>query len=264
MALLELQKLSKSFGGLKAVNELDLSIDRDEIVGLIGPNGAGKTTVFNMISGVFKPTMGKVLFKNDDITGFKPHCIVNKGLARTFQLTTLFSNLTVLENILLGFHLKSQIGYRRALFGIVSNRARYKQILDSAVGLADFMGIGNKRNELAKNLSHGHCRVLEVAIALATGPELLLLDEPVTGMSAIESQEMMNKIREINKKGISILLVEHHMKVVMDVCEKICVLDFGIKIGEGSPNEICNNQRVIKAYLGEMYAIRSPGHKSKL
>lgn len=263
MALLELQKISKSFGGLKAVNELDLSIDRGEIVGLIGPNGAGKTTVFNMISGVFKPTMGKVLFKHDDITGLKPHCLVNKGLARTFQLTTLFSNLTVLENILLGFHLKSQIGYRRAIFDIGSNRVQ-SRLLDDAVGLADFMGIGKKRNELAKNLSHGHCRVLEVAIALATGPELLLLDEPVTGMSAIESTEMMNKIREINKKGIAILLVEHHMKVVMDVCERICVLDFGIKIGEGSPNEICNNQRVIKAYLGEMYAIRSPGHKSKL
>ncbi len=251
MALLELQKISKSFGGLKAVNELDLSIDRGEIVGLIGPNGAGKTTVFNVISGVFKPTMGKVLFKNDDITGLKPHSVVNKGLARTFQLTTLFGNLTVLENILLGFHLKSQIGYRRALFNIVSNRARYKQLLDSAVELADFMGLGEKRNELAKNLSHGHCRTLEAAIALATGPELLLLDEPVTGMNTIESTTMMNKIREINKKGISILLVEHHMNVVMGVCERICVLDFGMKIGEGSPKEICNNQKVIKAYLGE-------------
>jgi len=261
MALLELQKISKSFGGLQAVKELDLSIERGEIVGLIGPNGAGKTTVFNIISGVFKPSGGKILFKNNDITGLRPHCVVNKGLSRTFQLTTLFGNLTVLENILLGFYLKSRIGYRKAIFDIGSNRVQAR-LLDDAVGLADFMGIGKKRNELAKNLSHGHCRVLEVAIALATGPELLLLDEPVTGMSAIESAEMMDKIREINKKGISILLVEHHMKVVMGVCEKICVLDFGIKIGEGSPNEICNNQRVIKAYLGEKYAIRSPGHKS--
>jgi len=249
MALLELQKISKNFGGLQAVEELDLSIERGEIVGLIGPNGAGKTTVFNMISGVFKPSAGEILFKDNDITGLKPHSVVNKGLSRTFQLTTLFGNLTVLENILLGFYLKSRIGYRKALFNIGSKRVQAR-LLDDAVGLADFMGIGKKRNELAKNLSHGHCRVLEVAIALATDPELLLLDEPVTGMTAVESAEMMDKIREINKKGISILLVEHHMKVVMGVCERICVLDFGAKIGEGSPKEICNNQQVIKAYLG--------------
>lgn len=232
------------------MNELDLSINRGEIVGLIGPNGAGKTTVFNMISGVFRPTRGKVLFKNEDITGFKPHSRVKKGLSRTFQVTTLFGNMTILENILLGFHLKAKIGYGKALFGI-SNKAQYTKLLDNAADIADFMGLGEKRNELAKNLSHGHGRALEVAIALAASPELLLLDEPVTGMSTLESAEMMKKIIEINEKGISILLVEHHMKVVMGVCQRICVLDFGLKIAEGSPSEIYNNQRVIKAYLGD-------------
>lgn len=251
MALLELQKITKSFGGLVAVHELDLSIKKGEIVGLIGPNGAGKTTVFNMISGVYKPTRGQVLFNNEDITGFKPHRIVEKGLSRTFQKTNIFANMTVLENIILGFHLKSQIGYSKALFAVAANRSRYRGIIDGAMELADFLGLGEKRNVLAKNLSHGHCRALEVAVALATEPKLLLLDEPVTGMNAIESTDMMRKIIEINKKGISILLVEHHMKVVMDVCHMIFVLDFGIKIGEGYPEQVCNNKRVIKAYLGE-------------
>jgi len=251
MALLELQKITKRFGGLNAVYELDLSIKKGETVGLIGPNGAGKTTVFNMISGVCKPTRGQVLFKNEDITGFKPHLIVGKGLSRTFQKTNLFFNMSVLDNILLGFHLKSRIGYGKALLDTLANRSRYRGIIDKANELADFMGLGDKKDVLAKNLSHGHCRALEVAVALATEPELLLLDEPVTGMNAVESTDMMHKIIEINKKGVSILLVEHHMKVVMDVCHMIFVLDFGKKIGEGSPKQVCNNQRVIKAYLGE-------------
>jgi branched-chain amino acid transport system ATP-binding protein len=158
--------------------------------------------------------------------------------------------MTILENILLGFHLKAKTGYGKALFGI-SNKAQCTKLLDNAADIAEFMGLGEKRNELAKNLSHGHGRALEVAIALAASPELLLLDEPVTGMSTLESTKMMKKIIEINEKGISILLVEHHMKVVMGVCQRICVLDFGLKIAEGSPSEIYNNQRVIKAYLGD-------------
>ena len=179
------------------------------------------------------------------------HSVVSKGLSRTFQVTTLFANMTVMDNILLGFHLNSRIGYGRALLSFSSKKAQYKRLFDRAAELADFMALGEKRNELAKNLSHGHGRALEVAIALATGPELLLLDEPVTGMSTMESTSMMNKIIEINNRGISILLVEHHMKVVMGVCRRICVLDFGKKIGDGSPSEIYSDQRVIKAYLGE-------------
>ena len=256
MPLLELQRLTKCFGGLTAVNELDLSIEKGEIVGLIGPNGAGKTTVFNTISGVFRPTRGKVLFKDKDITGLEPHSVVRNGLVRTFQLTTLFGDMTVLENILLGFHLTSRIGFWVALFNTASTRGREEQVLERAAELADFMGLGGKQQELAKNLPHGHQRALEMAIALASNPELLLLDEPVTGMSAEEHKEMMNKISGTRDRGITILLVEHDMRVVMDICDRICVLNFGKKIAEGSPEEICENKEVIAAYLGAEYAAR--------
>lgn len=256
MPLLELQKLTKCFGGLTAVSELDLSIEKGEIVGLIGPNGAGKTTVFNTISGVFRPTRGKVLFKDRDITGLKPHSVVRRSLVRTFQLTTLFGDMTVLENILLGFHLTSGVGFWGGLFNTVSTRSRQKQLLKGAAELADFMGLGGKQHELAKNLPHGHQRVLEMAIALAASPELLLLDEPVTGMNAEEANEMMNKISDTRDRGITILLVEHDMRVVMDICDRICVLNFGKKIAEGSPKEICENKEVIAAYLGTEYAAR--------
>lgn len=256
MPLLELQKLTKCFGGLTAVSELDLSIEKGEIVGLIGPNGAGKTTVFNTISGVFRPTRGKVLFKDKDITGLKPHSVVGSGLVRTFQLTTLFGEMTVLENILAGFHLTSGIGFWGVLFNTASIRGKQEQLLERTVELADFMGLIGKQHELAKNLPHGHQRMLEMAIALAASPELLLLDEPVTGMSAEEANEMMNKISDTRNRGITILLVEHDMRVVMDICDRICVLNFGKKIAEGSPEEICENKEVIAAYLGTEYAAR--------
>jgi branched-chain amino acid transport system ATP-binding protein len=253
MPLLELQKLTKSFGGLTAINQLDLSVDKGEIVGLIGPNGAGKTTVFNTISGVTRPTKGKVIFKGEDITGFKPHSVVKKRLVRTFQVTTIFSELTVLENIRVGCHLISGVGFWANLFNTVSTRTKEKQLLDRSAELADFMGLGGRRNELAKNLSHGHQRALEMAIALAANPELLLLDEPVAGMSLEETKEMMNKIQLTQEKGVTVLLVEHDMKLVMDICVKIYVLNFGNKIAEGNPREICANKEVIAAYLGSEY-----------
>jgi branched-chain amino acid transport system ATP-binding protein len=257
MPLLELQKLTKCFGGLTAVNELDLSIEKGEIVGLIGPNGAGKTTVFNIISGVFRPTRGKVLFKDEDITALKPHSVVRKGLVRTFQLTTLFGDMTILENILLGFHLKSGTGFWGALFNTISTRHREEQLFKEAAETADFMGLGARQHELSKNTSHGHQRMLQMAIGLAASPELILLDEPVTGMNAEETNEMMNKISDTRDRGITILLVEHDMRLVMDICDRICVLDFGKKIAEGFPQEICENKEVIAAYLGTEYATRS-------
>lgn len=256
MPLLELQKLTKCFGGLTAVNELDLSIEKGEIVGLIGPNGAGKTTVFNTISGVFRPTRGRVLFKGEDITGLKPHSVVIRGLVRTFQLTTLFGDMTILENILLGFHLKSGLGFWGALFNTMSTRSKQEQLLKEATEIADFMGLGERQHGLAKNVPHGHQRMLQMAIGLAASPELLMLDEPVTGMNFEETNEMMNKIGSIRDRGIAILLVEHDMRVVMDICDRICVLNFGEKIAEGSPKEICENTEVIKAYLGTKYATR--------
>jgi len=248
--LLELQKVTKIFGGLTAVGGLDMYVDKGEIVGLIGPNGAGKTTVFNTISGSSRPTSGKVLFKGEDITGLKPHSVAKKGLMRTFQVTTVFSELTVLENIRLGSHLISRIGFWPAVFDTLKTRRRERELLDKAHELADFMGLGGRQYETAKNLSHGHQRALEMAIALVAEPELLLLDEPVAGMSVEETVDMMKKIRAARDRGVTILLVEHDMKLVMDVCTRICVLNFGTKLAEGNPKEICENKGVIAAYLG--------------
>jgi len=254
MSLLKLQKLTKLFAGLTAVNGLDVSVNEGEIVGLIGPNGAGKTTVFNMISGVLRPTRGNVIFKDDDITGLKPYSIVKKGLARTFQLPTLFNEMTVLDNVLLGLHPRARIGYLGSLFNTSYTRDRQKELLDEAEEIINLTGLTEKKYDLARNLPHGTQRALEIAIALATEPDLLLLDEPFTGLNTDEARTMMNKIQSIHEKGITILLVEHDMRVVMNICQRIYVLNFGLKIAEGCPNEICANQEVINAYLGSEYA----------
>lgn len=253
MSFLELKKVTKKFGGLTAVNELDISVEKDEIVGLIGPNGAGKSTVFNIISGIYRPNSGKVLYKGEDITGRSSHSIAQRGLVRTFQLTTVFSDLTVLENIRLGSHLLARIGFLADFFNTPSKQRREKELFDKEAELLDFLGLGDKRNEIAQNLSHGHQRALELGIALAASPELLMLDEPVAGMSMEETQEMIKLIRHTRERGITILLVEHDMRVVMDICTRIYVLDFGKKLAEGFPNDICTNKEVIAAYLGSEY-----------
>ena len=254
MPLLEVKGLTKSFGGLTAVSDLDLSVEKGEIVGLIGPNGAGKSTVFNAIMGTHSPSRGKVIFKGKEITGQKPCAVVSHGLVRSFQKTALFSDLTVLENILLGFHLVSGIHFWDCLFNTRSMRNRQNRLLEKAGELADFMGLGNNKDQLAGNLPHGHQRLLGVAIALATNPELILMDEPVTGMNPEEKDGMMEKIREIRDKGVTALVVEHDMRLVMNICDRLCVLNFGSKIAEGSPFEICKNSAVIAAYLGPEYA----------
>jgi branched-chain amino acid transport system ATP-binding protein len=256
MPLLELQKLTKYFGGLTAVNELDLSIEKGQIIGLIGPNGAGKTTAFNTITGKFRPSSGKVIFKGENITGLKPHTLVGLGLARSFQQTLLFGEMTVLDNIIVGFHMRSQMGFQNALLNTASTRRQQKQLLDRATEIASFLELVHVKNELAKNLPHGYQRLLGVGIALATDPELLLLDEPATGMNPEETDRMLLKIKDMNKKGLTILLVEHSMRLVMNVCERIVVLNFGRKIAEGLPEEICKNKEVITAYLGSGYATR--------
>jgi branched-chain amino acid transport system ATP-binding protein len=254
MPLLEVKGLTKNFGGLTAVNTLDLSVEKGEVVGLIGPNGAGKTTVFNLIMGTYSPNKGKVVFKGKDITGQKSHSIVSQGLVRSFQRTVLFSEMTVLQNVLLGFHLISETRLWSSLFNGKGARIKQKGLLEKAAEIAEFMGLGQSKDQLAGNLPHGYQRMLGVAIALATNPELILMDEPVTGMNAEETDRMINKIREIRDKGITTLVVEHDMRLVMNLCDRLCVLNFGSKIAEGPPSEICKHKEVIGAYLGSEYA----------
>jgi len=247
MALLEAHNLTKHFGGLAAVNRVDITVEAGEIVGLIGPNGAGKTTCFNLLSGFLPPTAGTITFHGEDITGLKPHQIVARGLVRTFQLTTLFQEMTVLENVLLGLHLSSRRGLGPTLlrrFAFPRDEiARSQEVLE-------FTGLAPYAQQLAKNLPHGHQRTLGIAMALATRPRLLMLDEPVTGMNLEESQRTMRLVQTIRDQGTTILLVEHNMKAVMSTCERIVVLSFGEKLAEGTPTEVSTNQDVITAYLG--------------
>jgi branched-chain amino acid transport system ATP-binding protein len=247
MTLLETHDLSKHFGGLAAVSHFDLRVNEGEIVGLIGPNGAGKTTCFNLLSGFLPPTTGTIHFRGENITGLKPHHIVQRGLVRTFQLTTLFQDITVIENVLLGLHTHSRTGLRRVL---MSRRAFPPAEIAQAREVLAFTGLAAHAEQLAKNLPHGHQRTLGIAMALAAQPTLLLLDEPVTGMNLEESERVMSLVKTIRDRGTTILLVEHNMKAVMGTCERIVVLNFGEKLAEGTPAEVRDNQDVIEAYLG--------------
>jgi len=250
MALLELRGVTKRFGGLVAVDNVDLDIEEGEIRGIIGPNGAGKTTLFNVITGNYSVTKGSIKYNGEDITGLSPHEIASRGLVRTFQQTALFNEFTLLKNVSVACHLHAKV----MLFGAVAHtptaQQTQRQAEERALEILEFMGLAGLKDELAVNLPHGHQRSLGVAIGLAAEPKLLLLDEPVTGMNPAEKQHMVGLIRKVRDRGITIMLVEHDMRTVMGICEKISVLDFGKKIAEGLPEEISNNQQVIEAYLG--------------
>jgi len=250
MTLLATRGLTKFFGGLAAVQGLDLNVNQGEIVGLIGPNGAGKTTVFNLLSGFLSPGKGQILFKGQDITGLKPYKVAEKGLVRTFQLTTLFTDLSVMQNVLIGCHRRVHIGLWQDLLHTASVRRREKEVEDKALAALEFTGLSNLKAELAGSLPHGHQRSLALAIALVAEPEMLLLDEPVTGMNAQETTAFMGRLDSLRQRGVTILLIEHNMLAAMSCCDRMVVLNYGQKIAEGTPAEIRQNEEVIRAYLG--------------
>lgn len=250
MELLEIKCLSKNFGGLKAVNNLDFEVNESEILGLIGPNGAGKTTVFNVISGFYPDSRGKIWFQGQDIRGMKPYKIAQLGIGRTFQASILFMDSSVVENVFIGFHIRYLGGLWKSFMHTPSARREEKWARQEAMSILEFMGLSDLRDERAKNLPHGHQRLLGISMAMAARPKLLLLDEPAGGMNPDETTHLVNLIKKIRDAGTTIVLVEHDMQAVMKACDRIVVLNYGEKIAEGIPQEITTNEAVIEAYLG--------------
>ena len=251
--LLEISGLTKHFGGLAAVSQFDMYVNEGEIAGLIGPNGAGKTTVFNLVTGVLRPTNGKVMFDGEDITGKKSHLVAELGIGRTFQLNPLFINFTVLENVRASFHLRPRSSLLDTYFNTATYRRNEAYILEQSLGILRLVGLDKVKDELAKNLPHGYQKMLGMARALATKPKLLLLDEPLAGMNPDEIDFTMKAIRKTQQEGVTFVVVEHNMRI-MDLCDRVVVINFGHKIAEGSPQEVRKNEDVIRAYFGGEYA----------
>ena len=249
--ILEISQLGKAFGGLAAITNLSFTVMPGQIKAIIGPNGAGKTTLFNIITGIFPPTGGTVCFKGKVINGQKPHFIAKEGISRTFQIVELFGNMTVLENVMVGRHIRTRIGLLRSGLRLPGVKKEEKSILETAEERLNFVGLIHKENELVSGIPLGERKLLEIARALGTDPELILLDEPAGGLNETEMLRMAEIIRKIRDQRITVLLVEHHMSLVMSISDDIVVLNYGEKIAEGTPNDIKSNKKVIDAYLGE-------------
>ena len=251
-ALLELAGITQRFGGVVALSEVDLAVPEGSIFALIGPNGAGKTTVFNLVTGVYTPTQGEIRFAGERISGLRPHHVTEQGIARTFQNIRLFDNMSALENVMVGADARHKTGVIGAALGLPRHRREEKHGRERGLELLEFVGVAAAAEETAKNLSYGDQRRLEIARALATEPKLLLLDEPAAGLNDSETRSLMNTIHDIRDRfNIAILLIEHNMELVMGICERIVVLNFGKTIAEGTPEAIRANPAVIEAYLGE-------------
>jgi branched-chain amino acid transport system ATP-binding protein len=249
--LLNVQELVQRFGGVKALDHVGLTVYPDEIVSLIGPNGAGKTTFFNVLTGIYAGDEGTITFAGNSIRGLLPHTIVSRGISRTYQNIRLFPNMTAIENVMVGCHTRSKQFLIGPLLQTRKFKAEEERIQKKSLELLDFVGLMSEANILAKNLSYGAQRKLEIARALGSEPRLIILDEPTAGMNPTESRDLVSFVRTIRDRGVSVLLIEHQMRVVMDISDRVYVFDHGVKIAEGRPQEIVHDARVIKAYLGQ-------------
>ncbi|KGR91165.1 ABC transporter [Ureibacillus massiliensis 4400831 = CIP 108448 = CCUG 49529] len=249
--VLEVKNMTKNFGGISALTDVSFSINEGDIFGLIGPNGAGKTTMFNMITNIFEPTSGEIIFKGENITGLKPFKITEKGICRTYQNIRLFSQMSALNNVMVGGHSQTRSGVFSSVFRTKTQRNEEKMLQEKAEELLDLVGLLEHKDTIAENLAYGQQRRLEIARALASNPKLLLLDEPAAGMNEKETDSLYDLIKMVQSRGITVLIIEHDMPLVMKLCDRIAVLNFGEKLAEGTPEEIQNNEAVIEAYLGK-------------